>query len=51
MPVPKDKPTRKNLETLFTGVLKPSFNEQVRSNVLHLFQNSIVFNHCNGLLI
>ena len=51
MPAPKDKPTRKNLEMLFTVVLKPSFNEQVRSNVLHLFQNGIVFNHCNGFLI
>ena len=29
-----------NLEAFFITVLKPSLNEQVKSNVLHLFWNS-----------
>ena len=41
MPAPKDKRTCKNLEAFFTAVQKPSWNEQVKSNVLHLFRNSI----------
>ena len=41
MPAPKDKRKRKNLEAFFIAVQKPSLNEQVKSNVLHLFQNII----------
>ena len=37
MPVLKDKRTRKNLEAFFIAVQKPSLNEQMKSNVLHLF--------------
>ena len=39
MPAPKDKRTRKNLEVFFIAVQKPSLNEQVKSNVLHLFRS------------
>ena len=41
MSAPKDKRTGKNLEAFFIAVQKPSLNEQVKSNVLHLFRNSI----------
>ena len=39
MPAPKDKQRHKNFEVYFIAVQKPSLNEQVKSNVLHLFQN------------
>ena len=41
MPAPKDKRTRKNLEAFFIAVQKPSLNEQMKLNVLHLFRNGI----------
>ena len=41
MPPPKDKRTRKNLEAFFIAVQKPSLNEQVKANFLHLFRNGI----------
>ena len=41
MPAPKEKRTRKILEEFFIAVQKPSVNEQVKSNVLHLFRNGI----------
>ena len=41
MLAPKDKRTRKNLETLFIAVQKPSLNEQVKSNGVHLSRNDI----------
>ena len=41
MSAPKNKRTRKSLETFFIAVVKPSLNEQVKSNVLHLFRNDI----------
>ena len=41
MLAPKDKQTRKNLEAFFIAVQKPSLNEQVKSNVLHLFRSGI----------
>ena len=37
----KDKRTSKNLEVFFIPVQKPSVNEQVKLNVLHLFRNGI----------
>ena len=37
MPAPKDKLTRKNLEAFFIAVQKLSLNEQVKSNIVHLF--------------
>ena len=37
MPAPKNKRTRKKLGTFFITFLKPSLNEQVKLNVLHLF--------------
>ena len=43
MPAPKDKLTCKNLEAFFIAVQKPSLNEQVKSNVSHLFQNDITW--------
>ena len=41
MPAPKEKRTRKNLEAFFIAVQKPSLNEQVKSNILHLLRNGI----------
>ena len=41
MPAPKDKRTHTNLEAFFIAVQKPSLNEQVKSNILHLFQSGI----------
>ena len=41
MPAPKDKRTPKSLEAFFIAAQKLSLNEQLKSNVLHLFQNGI----------
>ena len=41
MSVPKEKRTRKSLETFFIAVQKPLLNEQVKSNVFHLFRNGV----------
>ena len=41
MPAPKEKRTRKILDEFFIAVQKPSLNEQMKSNVLHLFRNGI----------
>ena len=43
IPAPKDEQTRKNVEVLFIAVIKLSLNEQMKSNVLHLFQNNIIW--------
>ena len=39
MSAPKGKRTCKNLEAFFIAVQNPKLNEQVNSNVLHLFRN------------
>ena len=41
MPNLKDKSIRKNSEAFFIAVFNLSLNEQVQSNVLHLFRNGI----------
>ena len=41
MLAPKDKRTHTNVEAFFIAVQKPSLNEQVKSNILHLFQTGI----------
>ena len=55
MPAPKDKRTRKNLEAFFIAVQKPSLNEQIKSNVLHLFLKRHhmrdIFNNFNDFLL
>ena len=55
MPAPKDKRTRKNLEAFFIAVQKPLLNEQIKSNVLHLFLKRHhmrdIFNNFNDFLL
>ena len=40
MPAPKENRTRKNLKAFFITVQKPLLNEQVKSNILHLFRGT-----------
>ena len=41
MSAPKYIRTRKNVEAFFIAFQKPSLNEQVKPNVLHIFRDSI----------
>ena len=41
IPAPKEKQTWTILEAVFIAVQKPSLNEQVKSNIFHLFRNGI----------
>ena len=43
MPAPMSKGASKNLEAFFIVVQKPSLSEQVKSNILNIFNNFIEF--------